>query len=70
LLGPWSFAPAYFLLFYIFSLARYLAAFPWAVKIVEDFNWFEAFIYYLLLSLIIFLFQRKIKQGSQTKAPP
>jgi competence protein ComEC len=70
LLGPWLFAPAYFLLFYIFSLARYLAAFPWAVKIVEDFNWFEAFIYYLLLSLIIFLFQRKIKQGSQTKAPP
>ena len=70
LLGPWLFAPAYFLLFYIFSLARYLAAFPWAVKIVEDFNWFEAFISYLLLSLIIFLFQRKIKQGSQTKAPP
>jgi len=69
ILGPWFFAPAYFLLAYIFSMARYLANFSWAVKQVKDFNWLDAGLFYLFLSLVIFLFRKKVKPERQTKTP-
>jgi competence protein ComEC len=59
--GPWIFLPSYLLLKYIFILSKLLAEPDWAAISINNFNWSWGIIYYFILVVIIFSFNRKNK---------
>jgi competence protein ComEC len=61
ILGVWIFAPAYFMLKYIFIVARLLAVPSWAAISVSNFGKLDAVIYYSLLICIVFFIKQKTR---------
>lgn len=64
-LGPWLFAPAYFLLVLLFKTARFFAGLSWAAADVPNFGFRAALIYYVLLIIIIFIFRARTEGKSK-----
>jgi len=65
-LGIIFFAPAYFLLKFIFSLAELLARSPWAAMAVGGFNWFHGAWYYLLGTIALITARRYFFKQKKT----
>ncbi|MHB8903819.1 MAG: ComEC/Rec2 family competence protein [Patescibacteria group bacterium] len=62
-IGPWLFLPAYLLLKYIFIMSKLLAQPNWAAITINNFNWFYGTVYYLILALIVYCYNKKINRA-------
>lgn len=58
-IGPWLFLPAYLLLKYIFVVSEYLASLSWAAIEINDFNWTRGLIYYLILLIFVYRYNKR-----------
>jgi competence protein ComEC len=72
ILGVLWFLPAYLLLKYIFVVSGLLAEPSWAAVAVENFNWWQGGLYYLILWAVVFLLRRviKVRETKKTGAYP
>ncbi len=70
-LGPWFFAPAYFLLALLFKTARFFSGLSWAASEVSNFSAGATIIYYSILISIVLIMRAKLKKKNactKTKA--
>lgn len=66
-IGPWLFLPAYLLLKYIFFMSKLLARPSWAAITVNNFNWFYGALYYLVLTLIVYRYNKRANRAPKAK---
>jgi hypothetical protein len=58
-LGAWFFAPAYFMLKFVFVAARFFASPSWAAIEINNFGYLDALIYYLVLIAVVYFLNKK-----------
>jgi len=66
-IGPWLFLPVYLLLKYIFIVSTFLASPRWAAITINNFNWAYGALYYFLLAIFIYRYNKKLNRPPNPK---